>query len=392
MLSPAAPHPPAPSPTPNPPLDAPAARVEAEFGRGVTIRSADDRFSLNLRARIQIRGSVLTHPGDPESPATEFAVRRARLLFRGHALTKDLTYTLQLGLSNQDTEPDLRIPVRDAYLEYVALRDLSVRAGQMKVPFGRQRVTSSSAMEMVDRSIVVTELNLDRDVGVLLFSKDLFGLGKHLGYSVGVFGGDGRNRLAEERGVLSVARLEIWPFGAFDDYSEGDLKRLSTPRLALGLGGAYNQNSPRPRSTTGTPYLLGGVDYLHLAADAHFKWYGFSLVTEGLYRNSADLLHVGAAPASGGPAPREFSRSAAGYYVQAGQMLTERVQATARWGELWPLRPTDPALLRARELGGGLSYYFFEHALKLQADYFYLFGDALRGGRHQARLQVQLYF
>ena len=37
---------------------------------------------------------------------------------------------------------------------------------------------------MPDRSIVTSELNLDRDVGATLFSKDLLGLGGKLGYNL----------------------------------------------------------------------------------------------------------------------------------------------------------------------------------------------------------------
>jgi hypothetical protein len=39
-----------------------------------------------------------------------------------------------------------------------------------------------------------------------------------------------------------------------------------------------------------------------------------------------------------------------------------------------------------------LGWYVAGHALKVQADYFYLFGDSFEGGRHQARVQAQLQF
>ena len=43
----------------------------------------------------------------------------------------------------------------------------------------------------------------------------------------------------------------------------------------------------------------------------------------------------------------------------------------------------------AHEAGGGLNWYFDKHELKVQSDYLYLYGDD--GGRHQIRVQAQLY-
>ena len=66
---------------------APAAppAVEAGLGRGITVRSADDRASMTIRARIQTRATVADTEPD-ETPATsEVLVRRARLVLLGNA-------------------------------------------------------------------------------------------------------------------------------------------------------------------------------------------------------------------------------------------------------------------------------------------------------------------
>lgn len=373
-------------PTPAAPASATPANVSADFGRGVTVRTADERFSLNIRGRIQAR---FTLSEQPVSPQTEFQIRRMRLVFQGNFLGPSLTYNIQLAFANLDTESDLRLPLRDAYFAWAGLRDLSVRAGQMKVPFGRQRVVSSSALQFADRSLAVGEFNLDRDVGVVLFSRDLFGLGKRLTYQLGVFGGDGRNRLAETFGLLYTARVQVQPFGEFDDLVEADVQRLSTPRLAIGAAVGFNHNSRRARSTFGDTFQQG-FDYTQLAADLQFKWAGFSLQAEWLYRRAdVDSHQIGMNAA--GPV-LEYARSGHGYYVQAGYLFTQHAELAARWGEVFPFAGTSPALHRARELGGAFSYYFEHHNFKLQADYFYLSGEDLSEGRHQARLQAQVYF
>jgi hypothetical protein len=366
-------------------------KLEAGLGEGVTVTAKDDSLSLNIRARIQLRFTQVEREedGPGTSSSTQFEVRRARLLLRGHAMTRDLTYYIQLGFSNQDTEPDLRLPLRDAYLSYTRVRDLNVRIGQMKVPFNPQRVNSSSALQLVDRSIVNGELNLDRDVGVQVYSTDLFGLGDLLGYNLGVFGGDGRNRLDGASGLLFVARVQLTPFGSFDDLVEGDVFRSDEPGLAIGAAVAHDADTVRERSTHGRVFATGErVDTTHGVADVHFKYGGFSLRSEAILRWADENTISGVV---NGVAVTEATRSAWGYFVQSGLMVTEHVEVVGRWGELRPLRRLSAVTLQ-RETGGGVNLYLHGHDLKFQTDYFYLWGDRLAEGDHQVRAQVQLYF
>jgi phosphate-selective porin OprO and OprP len=365
----------------------PLVNVTASLGHGVMIRTEDNNFSLNIRARIQPR---FTLSEQPERPQTEFQVRRMRFVLQGNVLNPNVQYYIQLGFSNGDTESDLRLPLRDATITWTGIRDLNLRFGQGKVPFGRQRVVSSSAMQMVDRSLAVGEFNLDRDVGFQIFSRDFLGLGKRLNYTLGIFGGDGRNRVTDQFGMLYVARVQVQPFGEYDDLVEADVTRLTTPRLAIGFAVGYNQNSRRARSTH-NEVLQTGFDYMHIAADLQFKWHGFSLQSEWLYRRANDDTHTLGMDAMGN-ARTESSRSGHGYYVQAGYLFNPFWEVSARWGEVFPFSGTSSALHRQRELGAGLSWYVSRHDLKLQTDYFWLAGDNFSDGRHQWRVQAQLYF
>lgn len=370
---------PAPSDTPN---------VTTRLGKGVDFTTSDGEFRFNLRGRLQLRGSQFSEDEGDAPNVTEFQARRIRVVFQGHA--REVEYYLQLAFSNLDTEQDLRLPLRDAYLTWARWRDLNIRGGQMKAPLGRQRVISSSALQMVDRSIVMTELNLDRDVGVQLFSSDLFGLGHRLGYHVGLFHGDGRNRVATQPGVLVVARIVVRPFGEFEEMQEADFARSLTPKLSLGLSAARNDNTPRPRSTFANPYAFARFDYNHGAADVHFKYRGFSLLAEALYRHATRPVAQGTV--NGAPAT-EIARNAWGYFAQAGYLFDDHLEATARYGELRPVGTTTSDLReRNREVGVGLNWYFQKHDLKLQSDYFFLSPDDPREGRHQLRVQAQLYF
>jgi phosphate-selective porin OprO and OprP len=376
------------------------ATTTGTLGKGYTLRASDDSSLLNIRLRTQFQGFVLANAddattGESEGPDVGFLVRRLRLLLQGHVLADDIRYYVQLGFSPRDQEADLLVPVRDAQLIWTGLRDANVRVGQMKVPFNRERLISSSALGMVDRSSVNAELNLDRDIGIMLQSRDLFGFNQLLRYNLGVFGGDGRNRTTPRTGLLYVARIEVAPFGSFDDYSEVDFKRIAKPRLAIGFATAYSESTPRVRATTGDTFTAGTVDYRHGAADLIFKLAGVSLQSEILFRKSAERA-LTRMDASGNPAI-EYPRSAWGYMVQAGYTFDGHWEASLRYGEIRPFYRSNPELMRHREIGCAVSHYFHKHDLKVQLDYFRLLDDADHVGRavranDRVRVQAQFYF
>lgn len=128
-----------------------------------------------------------------------------------------------------------------------------------------------------------------------------------------------------------------------------------------------------------------------------FKFAGFSLQSEIMLRQarSGDSVDVSVDPATGA-VTSEYARNAWGWFAQAGQFVTDHIELAARYGEARPRGVHASDFTREREVGGGASYYWQEHALKLQADYFYLTNEhesrPVTLGRHQARVQFQLYF
>ncbi|QRN98708.1 porin [Archangium violaceum] len=383
---------PAPAPAPAAPANSPPI-ITAEPGRGILVRSPDDRYSLGLRARIQLRETFL-HVGN--SDTNEINVKTLRLVVHGNVLVPELRYNIQLAFGGGDFETGSNSPIFDAFVDYTRFRDLNIRVGQFFVPFDRARTIREFALQLVDRQLVVRELSLDRDVGVMLSSNNLFGLRELLGYQFFIGGGDGRNRFAAYApGPITVLRLTLRPFGTFDDDQEGDLTRAARPRLALGVAAAYNFRTSRAQSTYGTAFTAGTTNYTHLAADLVFKYRGFSLLAEGLWRR-ADV-NVLERTETSGAVTREPTRSGYGYFVQGGMMVHPQVEVSARWEELFTRKGTDPQLVQlaqtqGKQLGGGVNLYLNGHALKLQGDYFYIFGSAGGDARHLARLQLDASF
>jgi hypothetical protein len=399
--APTTPAPTTPAPT-TPAASTQAVQFSAEAGRGVTM-TVGDAFSLNLRARLQLRDTVHIPSSVPNSGevTNELGIRTARIWLQGNLIDSHIRYGIQLALGANDFEPNNPSPIFDAFLDVTYLRDLSVRVGQFFVPFDRARTIREFALEGVDRANVVRELSLDRDVGLVLFSNDFLGLNGVLAYQVGIFGGDGRNRIGTQRfGFLYTGRVTVRPMGPFDDDAEGDLTRSASPHLAIGVGVAYNQATDRPRSTTSSPttqfYTLGGFDYFHLAADVVFKYQGFSFLGEVLYRSANADSRV-SAPSSTGIITTELSRQAWGYLAQAGMMLGPMFEIWARYEDMYAVSRADPLLnatiaSSGRATAGGVNCYLNGHLFKIQLDWQHTFGNDYTRGEHLVRAQLDVTF
>ena len=377
----------------------------------MVIESADHDFSVGIGFRFQFLYTLLDK--DPVNDKTDqsFQIRRARLQFAGHAFGEHNKYRLELAVSPSDvamtSQAVTTSPLLEAYTEFDYLRDLTVRAGQFKVPYDRMRMTSDMVRQLVDFSGVTSEFSLDRDIGIELKSNDLFGAG-FLRYYAAVLSGKGRNSFtATDMGLMYVGRLEVLPFGMFDDYVEGDFKRTG-PRLSLGGSVVRLVDGRLDRGTLGTaPLDAGGTTNFNLAtADAVFKLRGFSAIGGFYYRkgdrNEGSLVDATGKPilsSSGkaitGPSP---SRDGNGFMVQAGYLLPyTSFEVAGRYSHINgsseaghnALQSSIESHKNGSELGGGLNYYFAQHDLKLQSDFFHVYTDELSNGYNQVRLQLQ---
>ncbi len=134
-----------------------------------------------------------------------FTLRRARLSLTGEIL-KDLHFKFQV-----DT---LKSPLLlDAYLDWGFHSAASVRAGQFKIPFSMESLTSSADLDLINRTQVVSKLapgwdigSNGRDIGLSLYGKAAF-----LEYAVAVFNGAGINKTDGDDKKDWAGRLVIHP-------------------------------------------------------------------------------------------------------------------------------------------------------------------------------------
>ncbi len=342
------------------------------YDRGFNISTNDNAFLLKIRGRLMFRetsrwrNSAWRNPGDgknfpellgvfgdyranrSEDFATQFNLRRARLLFMGHLMNPDFKYFLQMGF---ETAENAQTPGSANLLDYYFLSThlplFNVQAGQYKVFFNRAQINNTASMQFAERAavqdaFVANGLNR-RDIG-LTFTNDeeLYAVN----YYVGIFNGGGplfnrygafeseeitagcpggqtggnplpsptgcptnqRNLNANFRNeidkLMYTARLQ-WNILGRPGYGEGDLIYSETPQLAVGGGVAYNPgintssnnafigidlgnlNFRRQLATFGNGRQLGWgvVNYFTQAVDAVFKYRGWSLQAEWYFKN-----------------------------------------------------------------------------------------------------------
>ncbi len=374
-------------------------------GKGFSVHTDDGKWSIGLLGMMQLLYTA-NHVAEPvagqPADAGTFQVRRARLFVQGNAFSPDFKYSLQLqfsprdlGLTNTSGGATIRqSPVFWAYVMYERVRDLVPQVGFFFVPYARQRIAAPWRLQFGDSSNAAYEFGFDRDIGVALRSNDLAGLGGRLRYAVGAFIGDGYDWAVErDYGMQYVARFEVLPFGSFDDYSEADFVRSPKPKLAIAGAYSYVDNDPRTKPLAGPPADRGTTDTHNVTADLVFRIAGVSILADFFWREGR--RNPGTATADDGtgnavPVAIERPRNGMGWTAQGGFLVPRtRFELAARYSGVRRLGGGMSSILPSDEAGPALSYYFFQHALKLQADYVHQFGTV---SADRVRIQLTMAF
>lgn len=133
--------------------------VKVVYDEGFRLDSADGRFALRLNAGIQLRYSFVDY--DPvvrsnDSDYSNFYIRRARLIFTGHAFDPKFTYFIHLQL-----EPSRAVNAHDLWLEYAFSDLVRLGAGRNKIAYGLEFLNSGAGLGMVERSVFSGETDID---------------------------------------------------------------------------------------------------------------------------------------------------------------------------------------------------------------------------------------
>ena len=354
---------------------------DIKFGNGmINFIAKDSSFSVKFAPRIQSRyqteRSYYEENYDPVD--INFSVRRARLKFDGFAFSPKLKYKIELGLSNRDISGasayNRNTPryILDAVVIWNFHENFELWAGQTKLPGNIERVVSSANLQLIDRSLLNSKFNIDRDMGIQLRHKSRFGGNWIIKEKFSISQGEGRNITEGNIGGLQyTSRLELLPFGEFSskgDYSQGDLKREKSIKAMFGFTYDINENAVKSRSNMGS-YMIqssGGLfetDITTIFLDGIIKYNGFAFMGEYANRD-ADQIE----------ALEEDGRTKTGAVVGAGSALNiqgsylfkSNFEITARYTNINFKEITR--LSDLKQITFGVSKYVVGHSLKIQAD------------------------
>jgi phosphate-selective porin OprO/OprP len=378
-----------------------SAKINYKPGKGLVFESDNGKYMLAMNIAAQFLYTVNDQtpiPADAKKRTTNtFEIRRARAFFNGHVFSPHVKYWVQLQFAPRDLGLSggkiTQSPVFQWQATFDFLRDFTPQVGLNFVPYARQRVAPILKLQFVDNSIASYEYTLDRDIGINFMSKDLGGLGK-LRYYAGVFMGEGPDFAKPvDFGLIYNGRVEVLPFGDFDDYAESDHARLLEPKLSIGAAYAFADNDSRSKALgPGNVPTDGGTTDTHNATvDIVFKMAGFSLLADAYYRYGYRKYGSATLPpdemGNVSYAPTEAPRNGVGWTAQAGYLIPRvAFEIAGRYSGIRPIGSYTKTI-RADEAGPALSYYFLEHSIKLQLDYLHIWDET---GMRQDRVRLQL--
>ena len=373
-----------------------------KFGKGLfNLIGKDSSFSMNMSARMQMLGTSNWDLNNGlTNPSSSLLVRRARLKFDGFAYSPKLKYKLELGLSNRDIGKASSFTneapkyILDAVVKWNFSGNFVLWFGQTKLPGNRERVISSGDLQQVDRSLLNSRFNIDRDMGFQLrhhfnltdkfIVREMFSVSQ----------GEGRNITTGNLGGHQyTSRIELLPFGKFaskGDYRGSDLKFEPAPKLALGFTYDFNDDAVKNRSNQGS-YMITDTGFYStnistVFVDAMYKHNGFSFMGEYAVRDADDAF----AKNSDGTLTGDLVQVGNALNLQTGYLLSETLEISGRYTNIdWDQNITGKGNETQYTLG--LSKYILGHKLKVQTDLSYL-DLATKNNQFMYRLQVDIHF
>ena len=365
-----------------------------EVGKGITFEPQNKLYKMTMRFRMQ-NLLALSFDDDFSLTETQAQVKRLRLRFDGYIFSPKLLYSIQLGFTSYDTKV---LPngnnnfVRDAMVYYMPSSTWNIGFGQTKIKANRARVNSSSALQFVDRSIVNSEFNPDRDFGFFgEYYKALAG-DFNLAAKASITLGEGRNFGASKNGGFAyTGRLELYPFGRFKslgEVAEGDFQREQTVKVLLAGAFSYNDQATRLQGQNGSLMPTGETRNLkQYYVDFILKYQGFAFYTDFMGRACSNPLFQGHDDL--------YVYTGNGLNLQTSYLFPSNWEIAARNSTLFPSEKVRPLVgyKSYNQTSLAVTKYLIGHNLKLQADVSYnhqreALDDAY--DRWQIRFQVEL--
>lgn len=380
-----------------------ASGAVAGYDKAFFIASADGNFKLHIRGQLQVRfafnnvpTAAAAFPTSQSANEYGFEVRRAKLFFSGHVIDPSWKYMLEVAYErNSGALGGTQVSLESAYIEKQLGGGTFIRFGEWLQQFNQEEMVSSSAQQLVERSMVSQYFTLKYVAGAEFGTQQenwrVFG---------GVNdGGGNRDIQVIQAGNLvewaTTVRGELKVSGAWDQFREAQGWIGSEFAFMIGAGLNWQRGTgvQGVKNTIGNgtiPGAPGGGEQTSLltyTADASLRGSGWSLNAAGYGNLLYDFAPTAVLPGD---------VSSFGATVSGGVFLTKELEIVARYEGIWVtngiVNATTPNALNNQTLNVvtvGSNYYFSRNQCKFSFDVGYafnavafstgLFGEGLTG-------------
>lgn len=363
------------------------------FGRGLGMTSPDSLFQLNIRFRMQNRASFAED--EDGNTGVGAYIRRLRLRFDGYVGNPKFLYAIQLSFAPGDVGEiqdggNLNI-IRDAVVFYRPNSYWTFSFGQTKLPGNRQRVNSSGALQLTDRSINNAKFNIDRDFGFQAHNLNEFKDKFSYNFKFALSTGNGRNTTVDtDDGLSYTGKVELFPLGSFASSGstfEGDIERESRPKLLFSAAYNYNHKALMTQGVLGKE-LFESRSQSSLLVDAMMKYEGFALMWSYMNRNSANPITQNAEKTQ-----TAYVYVGHGTDYQASYLFPSNYELIGRFSNQKVHKSISQLQPNQNQYTLGLTKYIWEHAFKLQLETSYnqyRHSNSVKTDDWYTRLQVEM--
>lgn len=349
-----------------------------DAGRGFYLRSADNRFMLQVGGLVQARYMWSHSSGGGYSnqfntsnavkiPNNEygFDLPHTRLVFKGHVFEPGIRFYLRTEFTPIGSlKPDSlqanaansgALDLLDAYVAFDMDNQWTLRVGQFKLPFSRERLVSVQNLLTADRSSVDDLMSLGRSQGIEVSMRDdsfYWAFAFSDGGSDNLLAGDSNNSgyfpvgteplnspfWDQQASVAFTSRVEFKLSGDWSEFKEMTSPMGEARGILLGLAAHYQMGSaPSEPGIGGASVYTGDSnnEWITVTADGSWNFGGATLYAAAYYSNTETKwsAQYGGAPVT--PYIRGTT-NLIGLVVQGSMYLTPKWELYARYQYLDP--------------------------------------------------------
>ncbi len=376
----------------------------AGWDKGFFIASADGNFKLKVGALVQVRQAYNYQPttnrfNSIEAESSEYGteVRRAELVFSGNVIDPSWTYRFKIAFNQNgatiQTDNGSQVTsnapaLDDAFVRKDFGNGWSLKSGQYKSNYNLEEWSSSSAMQLVERSVVNSyfktdfiqgiELQYETDAWRVLVNyndgggnRNIGAIGQNTSSALGATNSGNNTEWA------TAGRIDWKVAGKWAQFKEMMAFRGSDE--ALQIGAAYNWQRGGSQNVQNDAFI-GNSDGMNFSYTADVAWRHNGASLFGAFLGNAFYARPDGAAAV----------NSYGAVIQGGYFITDTLELVGRWEYL----NVSGGAIDVTSVGAagnassinaqhfqiysvGANYYLLKNQLKISADVGYVVGALL---------------